>query len=204
MNYNDSLQVIKGVGEKTEKNFFRLGINTVQELLEHYPRDYEVFKAPIPILHIEEGETVAIEASPTMTPRLRQVRNLKILNVKVKDASGSVFLTWFNMPFLQRTLRMGTYYIFRGKVVRKNGVLVMEQPKIYKKEDYFKKLKLMQPIYPLTKGVTNNAISKSIKEVLKNLDFPKDYIPRELVKEYDLMNQKKHLKRYIFLKTRRL
>ena len=200
MNYNDSLQVIKGVGEKTEKNFFRLGINTVQELLEHYPRDYEVFKAPIPILHIEEGETVAIEASPTMTPRLRQVRNLKILNVKVKDASGSVFLTWFNMPFLQRTLRMGTYYIFRGKVVRKNGVLVMEQPKIYKKEDYFKKLKLMQPIYPLTKGVTNNAISKSIKEVLKNLDFPKDYIPRELVKEYDLMNQKKAFKEIHFPK----
>ena len=118
---------------------------TVQELLEHYPRAYEVFEPPIPILHIGEGETVAIEASPMNRPKLKQVRQLKIINVKVRDSSGSMFLTWFNMPFLQRSLRMGSSYIFRGKVVRKNGILVMEQPKIYIKADYYKKLKLCNP-----------------------------------------------------------
>ena len=111
-------------------------------------------------------------------------------------------LTWFNMPFLQKTLRSGTHYIFRGKVSRKNGVLGIEQPAIYQKEDYYKLLNILWPIYPLTEGITNAAVSKAMKQVLSELDFAKDYIPKQVAKEHALLDRTKALKEVHFPKNR--
>ncbi|MDF2485565.1 MAG: ATP-dependent helicase RecG [Herbinix sp.] len=202
MEANDKIKVIKGIGEKTEKLFNKLGIETVQDLLEHYPREYEEFERPVMLSSIAEGTIIAIEASITATPKIKRIRNLQIVNVQVKDGSGAIHLTWFNMPFLQKTLRSGYHYIFRGKVIRKNGVLIMEQPGIYERESYYKLLKIIQPIYPLTQGVTNTIISKSIKQVLSELEFAKDYIPKPVAKEYQLMDRTKALKEVHFPKDR--
>lgn len=202
MKYSDRINVIKGIGEKTEKVFQKLGIETVQDLIEHYPRGYEEFQKPVPIAELREGETFTIEAVLFGSLTLRRVRNLKIINGKVKDSSGSINLTWFNMPFLQITLRTGTYYIFRGKVIRKNGVLVIEQPGIYPKQDYYKLLNVLQPIYPLTEGLTNGVVTKSIRHALSELDFVKDYIPKKIAKEFMLMDRTKAIKEVHFPKDR--
>lgn len=202
LEYNDSINRIKGIGEKTQAAFKRLGIETVQDLLEHYPRGYEEFELPVTIMSLEEGNTAVIEASLTRSPRLKRVRSLQIIEAQVKDASGVLNLTWFNMPFLTKTLKMGYHYLFRGNVVRKNGVLVMEQPVVYKKEDYFKLLKVLQPIYPLSEGITNKIIAKSVLQVHNNLEFARDYIPRKIAREYTLMDRTKALKEIHFPKDR--
>ena len=204
MNFDDRINVIKGIGEKTEKVFNKLNIQTVQDLIEHYPRGYEEFQKPIPIAHLREGETCTIEASLVGSPKLKRVRHLRIINVRVKDVSGFLNLTWFNMAFLQKTLRMGIRYIFRGKVVRKNGILVMEQPRIYQKPDYYKMLNVLQPIYPLTEGLTNAAVTKAIRHALADLDFAKDYIPKKIAKEYNLMDRTKAIKEIHFPKDRNI
>ena len=202
MKLNDNINSIKGIGEKTAKTFLKLGIETVQDLVEHYPRGYEEFEKPILISQIKEGVTISIEVSIVSSPKIKKIRNLQIINVQVKDSSGSMSLTWFNMPFLQKTLRTGYHYIFRGKVIRKNGVLVMEQPGIYKKEDYYKLLNILQPIYPLTEGITNKAIEKAMNQIFLNLDFAKDYIPKSIIKEYSLLDRKKALREIHFPKDR--
>jgi ATP-dependent DNA helicase RecG len=202
MEANDKVKVIKGIGDKTEKAFHKLGIETVQDLLEHFPRGYEEFNEPVPISSVSEGMTTTIEASLMTSPKVKKVRNLQILNVQVRDSSESIQLTWFNMPFLQKTLRTGTRYLFRGKVSRKNGVLVMEQPGIYQWESYVKLLKVLQPNYPLTEGITNTTISKAMKQVLSELTLAKDYIPKKLAKEYELLDRTKAIKEVHFPKTR--
>ncbi|HKM00295.1 MAG TPA: ATP-dependent DNA helicase RecG [Mobilitalea sp.] len=202
MNYNDRINVIKGIGDKTQLAFQRLGIETVQDLLEHYPRGYEEFEKPIPIRDIQEGDIMTIEASLVMSPKIKRVRNLQIINGQVKDSSGSLNLIWFNMLFLTKTLRTGSHYLFRGKVIRKNGILVMEQPAIYKKEDYYKLLKVLQPVYPLTESITNNVITKAMRQVHTELEFAKDYIPKNIAKEYSLMDRTKALKEVHFPKDR--
>lgn len=202
MEANDNIKVIKGIGEKTELSFRKLGIETVQDLLEHYPRGYEEFDRPIPISSITEGITASIEASLAATPKVKKVRNLQIVSAQVKDSSASLHLTWFNMPFLQKTLRPGTHYIFRGKVIRKNGVLVIEQPNIYQKESYYKLLKVLQPIYPLTEGITNAAVSKAMKQILSELTFAKDYIPKQVSKEHALLDRTKAIREVHFPKDR--
>lgn len=202
MEANVRIKIIKGIGDKTEKLLLKLGIETVQDLLEHYPRGYEEFERPIPIAYIQEGQITAIEASLVAAPKVKKVRNLQIISAQVKDSSDLLHLTWFNMPFLQKTLRSGYHYIFRGKVIRKNGILVMEQPNIYQKEAYYKLLKILQPVYPLTEGLTNTVISKSIKQALSELSFAKDYIPKHIAKEYTLMDRTKALKEVHFPKDR--
>lgn len=202
MDANAGIITVKGIGEKTEKLFRKLGIVTVQDLLEHYPRGYEEFNRPIPIEAVREGMTVALEASLSSAPKSKRIRNLQIVSAQVKDSTAAIQLTWFNMPFLQKTLRTGSYYIFRGKAVRKNGSLVIEQPGIWQREDYYKLLHILQPVYPLTQGLTNSMISKGIKQILSELAFAKDYIPKRIVKDYSLMDRTKAIKEVHFPKDR--
>jgi ATP-dependent DNA helicase RecG len=188
--FSDRITVIKGIGEKTEKDLNKLEIYTVLDILNHYPRGYDLYEPPISINDSEEGKTSAIEASIVQTVQTRQVRNLKILSCNVKDSTGTIKLSWFNMPFLQSKLRMGYHYIFRGKVVHKNGVLVMEQPNIYTREEYHIKMNILQPIYSLTAGLTNHTISKAVKSILSQLDLSKEYLPKRIVKENNLVTYK--------------
>jgi ATP-dependent DNA helicase RecG len=203
LDYNDSIINIKGIGEKTQKIFQKMGIETIQDLLEHYPREYEEFGKPVLISQIREGDVATIEASLEKSPGIKRVRHLQILNAQVQDSSGGILLTWFNMQFLMKKLRAGSRYLFRGKVIIKNGRLVMEQPKIYFiKEEYYRLLKVLQPIYPLTEGITNNLIVKSMHQIQNNLEFAKDYIPGKVRREYSLMDRTKALKEIHFPKDR--
>ncbi len=183
----ESVRQIKGIGEKTEHTLNKLNIFTVLELLEHYPRNYDVYEDIVPIQSAEEGKIVAIEAVLDKNIQTKKVRNLVIVTATVKDYSGIMNLTWFNMPFLQKTLRFGIHYIFRGKVVRKNNVLVMEQPVILSKEEFYNKLHVLSPIYPLTSGITNNAIATAVRKVLDDIDLTNDYLPMNIRKLYDLI-----------------
>ncbi|MDF2868460.1 MAG: ATP-dependent helicase RecG [Anaerocolumna sp.] len=200
----DSVSSVKGVGEKTEQGLAKLAIYTVSDLIRHYPRDYDAYEPPKPIESLEEGEKAAIEASVITSPLVKQVRNLKIIGVRVKDASGTINISWFNMPFLKNRLRSGYHYIFRGKAIRKNGVLVIEQPEIYTRDEYRAKMNILQPVYPLTDGITNNLLTKAIKYALSAVDDTGEYLPKRIIKEYKLMNGKNALMEVHFPKDREL
>ncbi len=59
-----------------------------------------------------------------------------ILTITLRDTTGSLLITWFNMPFLRNQLKMGTRYLFRGKVEKRNGRLQMVQPKRYTRQEF--------------------------------------------------------------------
>lgn len=200
MELTDRIGVVKGIGEKTEKLFAKLNIFTIEELLEHYPRGYESYGEILSIAQLKIGEIGVIEASLVAAPALRRVRSLTILTCRVRDGSGDIMLTWFNMPFLKNTLKPGVKYLFRGMISRKNGSLTMEQPQILTKEEYFNKKNLLQPIYPLTKGLTNHTVTKAVGQALKETDLTGDYLPYELRREHELMDRKAALKEIHFPK----
>lgn len=202
MRLTDAVTTVKGIGEKTAKNLTKLGIYTVNDLMEHYPRGYDVYEMPVPISSAAEGAMVAIEAGIASMAEIKRIRNLQIISCKVKDPSGTITLTWFNQPFLKNTLRLGSRYIFRGKIVRKNAALVIQQPKIYKQEEYRKLLNVMQPVYSLTEGITNHTISKAVGIVLAQVEGEKDYLPSGLRKEYDLIQRKHAIQEIHFPKSR--
>lgn len=187
MEQTESIRQIKGIGEKTEKVFNKLDIYTVQDLLEHYPRNYDIYEDIVPIQSLEEGKISAIEAVLDRSVQIKKIRNLTIVTAAVKDSSGIINISWFNMPFLQKTLRFGIHYIFRGKIVRKNHCLVMEQPVMLTKGEFYNKLHMLLPIYPLTAGITNNAIDTAVRRVLEQVDLTKDYLPLRIRRTYQLI-----------------
>lgn len=194
MKETDSILVIKGIGEKAKQKYEKLGIRTVGDLLEHYPKQYDIYKPICPIKDLVEGEVQAIEGMIASTPKSTKIRHLHILSCTLEDGTGSIRISWFNMPFLRNTLHAGTRYIFRGKVSRKNGILQIDQPQMLTKEQFYNQLHKLQPIYALTAGLTNQSISKSVALVLKEGELDSDYLPLEIRKKYQLQERKKALR----------
>ena len=181
---------LKGIGEKTAKLFAKLGIYTVEDLLIYFPRDYEVFKDVQTIAQAPAGSVNAVMATVCGNPTVKKVRNLTIINVLVKDNSGALQLTFFNMPFLRNTLKQGSTFVFRGHIQAKGTMKVMEQPKMYSPAEYNGLLKFIQPRYALTKGLTNAAIQKAMKQLLTFYPFEKDCYPDYMKGEYRLLPYK--------------
>lgn len=202
MELENQITVIKGIGEKTQKNFAKLDIFTVRDLLEHYPRGYDVYNIWRPINTIKEGEIAAIEASVFRIPQIKKVKNLQIVTCQVKDNSGMIVLRWFNMPFLRNTLKLGTSFIFRGKISKKNGVLTMEHPEILTKEEYQNRIDIWQPIYALTAGLTNHTIAKAAQMAIHESDITEDYLPIEIREKYQLIDYKMAIQQIHFPKKK--
>ena len=202
MNYNDSVRKIKGVGEKAENYLHKLDIFQVGDLLEHYPRDYDEFKELVPISELQEGKVMAVEGVLRRKPTVKNTSNLKIITAFLEDETGVIQITWFNMPFLMNQLRLGTRYIMRGKIGRHNGKLVLEQPKLYSKNEFYKKVGKMLPIYPLTAGLTNHQMTKVIQTALSECEGILEFLPQEIRKRNDLVGYKKAVQDIHFPKNR--
>lgn len=187
---DDSTNIIdiKGVGEKTAKLFSKLNIGNVGELLHYYPRDYETFKEPVPINEAVTGEVCSVRACLTGNITSKKVRNLVVLNFIIKDPGGQIAMTYFNAPYIKSMLKKGLFYIFRGIPQMRGGRLVMEQARIYKPEDYFKLTGILQPRYSLTAGLTNNIVTKSVKQALSHYRFAEDYLPENIREKQQLIS----------------
>lgn len=189
-----NIRDIKGIGEKTEKLFNKLSIYTDRDLIEYYPRNYDYFTPPITLDMIDSTNgTPAIEGIIVSNPVNKKIRNLNILSVNVKDNNGEILkLTWFNMPYLKNTLKIGYKFIFRGQIKRDRFERnpVMEQPVIFSLADYDKKLGVLQPVYPLTKGLSNNMITKAVSVALENISSDEDYLPESIRNRANLMKYK--------------
>lgn len=181
-----SLRELKGVGEKTEKLFQKLGIRDTEDLLRYYPRSYDAYEEPVPVSELEEGILTAVRVSVVSGVYVNQVRNLQIISVTAADESGKLGITWFNAPYLKSSLKKGSIFIFRGRIVRKQGKLQMEHPEIFTPAAYEEILHSLQPIYGLTAGLSNKAIVKLMKMVLKEEQLQMEYLPEELRERYSL------------------
>lgn len=201
MTHSTSILELKGIGEKSSALFGKLNIFTIGDLLAHYPRDYETFAMPVPIADAMPGDTCAIHGMVTGIPNAKKIRNLTILNVNVKDASGAMQLTFFNMPFLKKTLRPGGYYVFRGLIQSRGATKIMEQPKIYGLDDYRKQCGQLMPKYALTKGLTNQAVQKAVKQALGLCAAEEEYYPQSVIEQYDLCSAQEALENLHFPKT---
>ena len=193
MNQYAPITDIKGVGEKAKVLYAKMDVTTVGGLLTHYPRDYEIFALPVPVEQAVPGEICAIYAVVVGIPNQKKIRNLTILNVNVRDESGGMQLTFFNMPFLKKMLKPGGYYVFRGLVQTRGAAKIMEQPKIYSLEDYRKQCGQLMPRYALTKGLTNQAVQKAMRQALTFYEYEEEYYPARLLERYCLLSAKEAL-----------
>ena len=181
-----SLRTLKGVGEKTEKLLHKAGIADVEGLLRYYPRNYDVYEMPENIADLEEGTVKAVSAAVSSGVYMNTAGRLKVITVTVSDKSGRLNVVWFNAPYLRSMLKKGSVFVFRGRVVRKNGKLELEHPEIFTPAAYEKVLHNMQPVYRLTAGLTNKALTKLVRQTLEDRSLQTEYLPDEIRERYQL------------------
>ena len=182
---------IKGVGEKTAALFGKINVYTIDDLIRHYPRDYETYDAPVSIRETSPGNVQAVYGQITAIPNVKKVRNLSILNAILKDDNGdSIQLTFFNMPFLKKVLKPGRFYLFRGLVQQRGTHKFMEQPRMFTWDEYRQKSGRLLPRYALTKGLTNQTVQKSIAQALEYYPPEKEYLPQVILQKYPMLTHR--------------
>lgn len=180
------LNNLKGIGEKTEKLFYKAGIEKVNDLLRYYPRYYDVFEEPVLIRDLECDRTQAIKGTVVREVSVKRVRNLQVVTGYLRDERGdAIKATWFNSPYLKGKLAIGSTFIFRGFVKENYSNFSIEQPKIFGIAEYNKKKGEMQPVYPLVSGLTNNMVQKAVKQALKLVET-EEFIPEKIRNKYGL------------------
>lgn len=184
-----SLRTLKGVGEKTEKLFAKIGVTDIESLLSYYPRNYDAYEEPVEIQSLEEGAIVAISATIITGVYVNQVRNLQVITTTAADLTGKIAVTWFNAPYLRSTIRKGSRFILRGRIARKQGKLQMEHPEIFTPAVYEEILHSLQPIYGLTSGLSNKTIVKLIHQVLNEQNLQAEYLADEYKEKYHLADR---------------
>ena len=177
---------LKGIGEKTAKLYEKLGVFTIADLLSDYPRAYDTFEPPVPVGNLMEDQVMAVCASLTKAPDLVRFNRMQMVSVYIRDITGSLQIVWFNMPYMKSNLKPGIFYVFRGRVVRKRGRLMMEQPEVYSKEAYDELAPSMQPVYSQTKGLGNKAIVKALRQALESRTLEREYMPSYIRKKHQL------------------
>lgn len=182
--FEKSITEIKGIGEKKAELFNKLGLKSVGDLIKFYPRTYLDWSKLTDVDKAENGEIVTIKATIDTQFRETRVKGGKLLiKGTASDDTGTVRLTFFNNKFISKLLKFGETYIFRGRITGGYGLPEMTSPEFLPEE----KLLSVQPIYKLTEGLNQRAVSAAVKEALKMLpEEIRDPIPDEIRKKYKL------------------
>ncbi len=186
MTENTSIRMLKGVGEKRAELYEKIGINTVGDLLFHFPRRYTDYSGPTPIDSAPIGEHAVIRAMVVKkSPAARIRQGLTLYKLFAEDESGGrITLTYYNNRFAADALREGEEYLFSGKV---SGNLLrreMNSPSVLKVTEK----NLLRPVYPLTEGLTAAMVTANVEEVLNSMgdSFFTDTLPDGIRQKYSL------------------
>lgn len=175
------ITALKGIGEKTAGLFHKLHVYTAEDLVHYYPRDYEYFSEPVDLVHAGLNEVTAVSGRICGNIATRHVRGLSITSFEVACVGGgTLHMTYFNMPYLKNSLKRDVLYIFRGILQQKGSRYVMEQARMYKPEEYGKMASHMLPRYSTTKGLTNNAVTKAMRQAITAVNLSNDYLPEHI------------------------
>lgn len=192
---------LKGIGKKTEQLFQKINIYTVEDLLRSYPANYDHYTEPVPLSQCVAGQKIAVYGFLQKAPDVKQIRNLTIISTFLRDESGTLQLIWYNAPYLRGQLKRGCQYIFRGKVISKNGRIQMEHPEVFNLGAYEEKLHSLQPIYHLTKGLSNLTVQKAVRQALERKEcYIKEYLPTDIRDRYRLLERDQAVQRIHFPK----
>ena len=194
MPLNLDIQYVKGVGPKRAKLLKKLGIQTVEDLLFYFPKDYENRSSILKIEDLTVGEKQTFKGYIVGSPREIKTSRVIITKVPVKDGTGAVELVWYNQPYIKNNLKIGEEYIINGKLRFKYGQLIVENPVIEKSEDFKLNTGRIVPIYGLTEGLTQNAIRKIMFNALHDyVQEVEEFFDEEFLSEKRLMDIKSAL-----------
>lgn len=162
----------------------KMGIDTVYDLLNYFPRSYEDRSNFKKLIECIDGEKCTVKAT-VKSKNMRMIRkNLSLIKVIAYDESGKIEITYFNQKYMMNNLTEGEEYLFFGKVSREYGKLEMTNPVTEKEQ---KNTGGITPVYSLKKGISQNMFINMVKSALAAIELQgEETLPEYIRREYKL------------------
>lgn len=180
------LKFVKGIGEKKAQLFQKkLGLFSLWDLLQFYPRDYQDWSAPLKICEAPTQQPVCLRAKIESAIEKKKTfhRGIETYSFTVYDRTGTVKVVLFNNKYLAEQLTVGSTYLFYGKL-KWNGVIrELDSPEI-RPEDYCR----IRPIYHATQGLSSRMIENIMQNAVQLLEQT-DPLPESVRQQYSLLPQ---------------
>ncbi|MCR5581414.1 MAG: ATP-dependent DNA helicase RecG [Pseudobutyrivibrio sp.] len=193
------VDTIKGVGEKTTKLLNKLGVYTIEDILLFFPRTYLIYPDYSQPNSDSVGSLITVLARIKSTPKTFRTRNrLDILSAVGYVDDIQIDLAWFNSNYLKASMEPGKLYAFYGRLLCDKGRFKMTQPIIFDPDKYEAEKNKIQPIYHLTKGLSNNLVCKAVREAFSNCSISENRLPEDIERRHSFLSYKDALFTYHF------
>jgi ATP-dependent DNA helicase RecG len=187
---NASVTVLSNVGPRHAQTLSRLGLNSLGDMLYHFPRRYDDYSQLKPINRLWYGEEVTVIGT-VQSISTRQIRGGKaqLVEAVVSDGSGAIRVNWFNQAYIAKRLHKETQIVLSGKVEQYLGRLVMNNPEMEQLEQQQLHTNRIVPVYPLTANITQRWLRRLMNQVVTYwAPRVQDYLPLDLRKSADLFD----------------
>jgi ATP-dependent DNA helicase RecG len=190
MDLGDPITGIKGVGEVVGRNLNQLGIKTVDDLFNYYPRKYEDYSDIVTIAKARPG-TVSIKATINHITSRYSHRGLHITEAIATDKTGSMRLIWFNQSYRAGSLKADEDYFIAGEFGLHRQHMGVVNPSIEQLSSFPINTARIIPVYKENRNLKSNQIRNIIKNAIPYFSLVKEELPAWLVKDYKLMDRSK-------------
>ena len=185
---SDPVTILKGVGPSKAKQLAALNIHTLEDLICHFPRGYEDRTRITTIDKLQPDTPACFKAMVMGTPHTAHIRKgLDVTKVQVADHTGRLHLTFFNQKFTTDKLQYGKEYIFYGALSSDLFGNSMTSPVFEELGSAPVVTRRVMPIYPLTAGLSNGVMLKTIRQAMAICDPPREVLPESVRRRYNIL-----------------
>ena len=205
MELRDPVKSVPFIGEKYCRLLTNLGIETITDLLRHYPSRYEDFSQVRGISALVAGEKATIKAEVAEIENIFTRYGKKLTKAVVSDTSGNITLVWFNQTYLTKTIHPGKVFRFSGELKSFSGQPAFLSPEYERVTETDRPTHTGQlvPVYPETGGVSSKWLRSRISWALSNLTFaPLEILPEQVRNKFGLTRAESALRAIHFPQSR--
>lgn len=188
---NKKLSEIRGIGPTVEANLRSIGIKSISDLLDYYPRRYDDYSNLSSISQIKPGQVSTRGRITNVNGRYVR-RGMHVTEAVLTDKTGSVRMVWFNQPYRSSSIKIDNEYFVSGSFQLSRQKMSIMNPSIELVSDFPLNTARIVPVYPQSKTVKSNYLRKYIKYAFDNTD-EQDRIPKNIQQKFNLLSTRQAL-----------
>ncbi len=203
MNLSDHIVRLPFVGPTYAKRLEKLGINTIEDLLIHFPFRYDDFSVISPINWLQVGEIVTVLGRVEKFTNTFTKTGKKLQTAEISDNTGKISAIWFNQMFLSKSIKKGEEYYFSGKAEWFGSKKVLMSPEHELKKAEMIHTGRLVPVYNETYGVSSKWLRSRIRNALIALsDKIDEFLPENIINSEKLLNEAESIRQIHFPKDK--
>ncbi|WP_213973737.1 ATP-dependent DNA helicase RecG [Tepidanaerobacter acetatoxydans] len=199
MDVSSDVKNIKGIGPARAKLLSKLGIYTIRDVLFYFPRDYQDM-SPLTFKQGTEDETGVFPCIVTGSAVSRKTRTgIYITKLPITDGQNKGYAVFFNQPFVEKSFYPNQRLLLIGKIKKNFGIYEIASPEWIKFDKGSNaKIERIRPIYPLSKGISQNFVRNTVKNAIEKFSGLEETLPNDILSRYNLLSLEEAIKNIHF------